>query len=63
MITKKPPIIQFHKTAIKYAKPYQVNKKSYLKPGTAIAKSGKENCLFDNMFEVVLKDDYSEYIK
>ena len=57
MISGKQPIIEFHKREIEYAKPYQVNKWSYLKPGTAIAKSKKEDHLFDSMFEVVLKDD------
>ena len=40
--------------------PYKVNKNSYLKPGSAIAKSGKEDHLFDNMFEVVLNEDYED---
>ena len=54
------PICAFRKYIIKHAKPYKVNKKSYLKQGSAIAKSKKEDHLFDNMFEIVLKEDYED---
>ena len=40
--------------------PYFVNKASYLKPGSAITKSHKEDVLFDNMFEIVLNQDYED---
>ena len=45
---------------IKAAVPIKVNKDSYIKPGSAIAKSGVEDHLFDNMFEILLHDDYEE---
>ena len=54
------PIVAFRKKIIKYAKPYKVNKNSYLKPGSAIAKSHTEDHLFDNMFEIVLNEDYED---
>ena len=37
-----------------------MNKASYLKPGSRIAKSGTENLLFDNLFEIILSEDYEE---
>ena len=52
------PIVSFRKRIIKDAVPYKVNRASYLKPGSAIAKSKKEDKFFDNMFEITLKDDY-----
>ena len=48
------------KDVIKVAKPIKVNKDSYIKPGSAIAKSGAEDNLFNNMFEVILNDNYEE---
>ena len=54
------PIVAFRKRIIKIAKPYKVNKSSYLKPGSAIAKSRKEDHLFENMFEIVLNEDYED---
>jgi hypothetical protein len=48
---------------IEICKPYSVNKKSYLKPGSRIAQSGKEDHLFDNMFELTLNDDYERNFK
>lgn len=50
----------FRRKIIGMAKPYYVNKNSYLKPGSRIAKSGVEDELFDNMFEVELKEHYEE---
>jgi hypothetical protein len=38
--------------------PYKVNKASYLKPGSEAYKKGFEDKLFDNMFEMILVDDY-----
>ena len=37
---------------IKCAKPIKVNKNSYIKPGSHIAKTGEEDPLFENMFEL-----------
>ena len=54
------PIIVFRKKIILSAKPYKVNKDSYLKKGSAIAKSRKEDHLFDNMFEVLLNEEYED---
>ena len=54
------PIVCFRKNIIKQALPYGVNKESYLKRGSAVAKSGKENDLFDNMFEIELNADYED---
>ena len=56
------PIVSIRKTIVKTAVPYQVNKGSYLKRGSAITKSHKEDALFDNMFEVVLNEDYEDNI-
>ena len=53
----------FRKRIIKCAVPYSVNKKSYLKPGSAIAKSKKEDKYFDNMFELELLADYEDHYK
>ena len=44
------------------ANPYAVNKKSYLKPGSAVTKSHKEDEFFDHMFEVVLNQDYEDNV-
>ncbi len=38
--------------------PYKVNKASYLKPGSEAYKKGFEDKLFDNMFEMILVEDY-----
>ena len=48
---------------IKCAQPYEVNKGSYLKPGSAVTKSHKEDKLFDNMFEIVLNKDYEDHFR
>ena len=48
------PIVSIRKRIIKQANPYVVNRKSYLKPGSAVTKSHKEDEYFDHMFEVVL---------
>jgi len=37
-----------------------MNKHSYLKPGARITQSHKEDYLFDNMFEIVLDQDYED---
>ena len=54
------PIVSIRKTIIKSAQSYLVNKGSYLKPGSAVTKSHKEDKLFDNMFEIVLNQDYED---
>ena len=56
------PIVSIRKTIIKTAVPYQVNKGSYLKRGSAIAKSHREDAFFDNMFEVLLNEDYEDNV-
>ena len=56
------PIVSIRKTVIKTAKPYKVNKGSYLKPGSAITKSHREDKLFDNMFELILDNDYEDEV-
>ena len=48
---------------IKCAKPIKVNKNSYIKPGSHIAKTGEEDPLFDNMFEIILNEEYEEVYK
>ena len=48
------PIVSIRKAIIKQAESIHVNKGSYLKRGSAIAKSGKEDLMFDNMFELIL---------
>ena len=57
---KGKPIVAFRKKIIDVVKPYKVNKFSYLKPGSRIAQSGKEDHLFDCMFEIVLEEDYED---
>ena len=54
------PLVSIRKKIIKEAIPYEVNKASYLKPGSAVTKSHKEDKLFDNMFEIVLNQDYED---
>ena len=54
------PIVAFRKRIIKAAVPYKINKASYLKPGSRIAQSGKEDNLFDHMFELELNEDYED---
>ena len=54
------PLVSIRKSVIQSALPYSVNKASYLKPGSAITKSHKEDVLFDNMFEIVLNQDYED---
>ena len=57
---KGKPIVAIRKKIIDVVKPYKVNKFSYLKPGSRIAKSGKEDHLFDCMFEIMLEEDYED---
>jgi len=54
------PIVAFRKKIILKATPYKVNKSSYLKPGSKVYKSHKEDLLFDNMFEIILAEDYED---
>ena len=54
------PLVSIRRSVIESAQPYHINKVSYLKPGSAITKSGKEEELFDNMFEIVLSQDYED---
>lgn len=54
------PIVAFRKKIIMAAKPYRINKGSYLKRGSRIAQSGTENALFDNMFEIELNEHYED---
>jgi hypothetical protein len=54
------PIVAFRKTIILKATPYTVNKASYLKQGSRVFKSHKEDLLFENMFEIVLTEDYED---
>lgn len=37
-----------------------INKASYLKRGSRIAQSGKEDALFDHMFEIELNENYED---
>ena len=53
-------ICAFRKDTIKCAKPIKVNKNSYIKAGSHIAKTGEEDPLFDNMFEIILNEEYEE---
>lgn len=55
------PLVVFPKRIIESVKPLYVNKNSYIKPGSAIAKTHKEDKLFDNMFEIVLRADYEDF--
>lgn len=54
------PIVAFRKKIIQRASRFKINKGSYLKRGSHIAKSGKEDNLFDNMFEVELNELYED---
>ena len=54
------PIVSFRKRLIESVTPYKVNKESYLKRGSAIAQSHKEDHLFEHMFEIVLCEDYED---
>jgi ABC-type antimicrobial peptide transport system ATPase subunit len=58
------PLVAFRKKLIAKAVPYVIeNPKSYLKPGMKVTKKGEEEALFQNMFEVVLKDDYENHFQ
>lgn len=57
---KCKPIVAIRKRIIVTAKPYKLNKASYLKRGSKIAQSGKEDHLFDNAFEMVLNEHYED---
>lgn len=50
----------FRNKIINEAVPYSINKKSYLKRGSHIAQSGKEDDLFDNTFEIKLNENYED---
>jgi len=54
--------VAFRKKIILKATPYKVNKSSYLKRGSKVYKSHKEDNLFDNMFEIILKEDYEDNV-
>ena len=54
------PIVAFRKIIILKAAPYTVNKASYLKQGSKVFKSHKEDLLFENMFEIILTEDYED---
>lgn len=55
------PLVAFRKKIILKAVPYRIeNKSSYLKPGAKITKTHKEDVLFDNMFEIILNEDYED---
>jgi len=60
-ILMRRPVVAFRKNIISKASPYEVNKASYLKNGSRIAKSGTEDKLFDNMFEIELNANYEDY--
>jgi hypothetical protein len=54
------PIVAFRKNVIKKIVPYNTKKESYLKPGAKIHSNLLEHQLFENMFEVKLKEDYED---
>ena len=54
------PIVAFRKRIVKAATVVTINKASYLKPGSRVAQSHQEDHLFDNMFEVLLHEDYED---
>ena len=53
----------FRNNIIASAVPYKLNKASYLKQGSRIKKSGAEDNLFDNCFEIKLKEHYEDNYK
>ena len=57
---KEKPIVSYRKKIINVAQPYHINKASYLKRGSRIAKSGKEDNLFDHMLEIELNEHYED---
>lgn len=60
-MNKKRPIVSFRKRIIEGAVPYQLNKASYLKRGSHVARIGSEDNLFDNVFEIVLNEHYENH--
>jgi len=54
------PIVALRKHIIIKAEPYYVNKLSYEKPGSQIFNKRTEEHLFDNMFEILLAEDYED---
>jgi len=53
----------FRRRIIKAARPYKINKNSYLKSGARVTIKGQEEHLFDNCFELVLTEDYETNFK
>ena len=52
------PLVAFRRKIITIARPYKVNKNSYLKKGSRVSKAGTEEVYFNNMFELELgKED------
>jgi len=57
---KGKPLVAFRRKIIKRASEYSLNKNSYVKPGSRIAKSKLESQLFEHMFEIELNEDYED---
>ena len=52
------PLVAFRRSLIQQTKSIKVNKKSYLKRGSMVSHYRTEDVLFDNMFELILNEDY-----
>jgi hypothetical protein len=52
--------VAFRKNIILKAAAYKVKKSSYLKRGSKVYQSHKEDALYDFMFEIVLSEDYED---
>ena len=50
------PLFTIRKKAIIAVKPIKIDAKNFLKKGSRAARSGTENCLFENAFEILLKN-------
>lgn len=55
------PLVSFRKHILKDAVWYQINKQSYLKPGAKVSQSLLEHQLFENVFEIRLREDYEDH--
>jgi len=55
------PLVAFRKNIINKVVWYKINKDSYLKQGAKVSKSTLEHELFENVFEVQLKEDYEDH--
>lgn len=55
------PLVSFRKHILRDVVWYNINKQSYLKAGARVTQSQLEHQLFENVFEIRLKEDYEDH--